>query len=101
MSAWLLVGPVDARSVAETVDLASATMRNRQRTRHVPLYLYFAKFEKVRLDRVLAVDLVNSDIVGIDSISRAAVWPRSPVAFIRRRDPMWPSGAIPCSHASA
>lgn len=66
MRAHFLGCPVDILTMAETVDLARKAMRSRQRLQHVALNV--AKFVNMRSDPVLAADVVNSDIVGIDGM---------------------------------
>jgi N-acetylglucosaminyldiphosphoundecaprenol N-acetyl-beta-D-mannosaminyltransferase len=66
--------PIDILTMTETVDLARGAMRSRQRLQHVALNV--AKFVNMRRDPVLAADVANSDIVGIDGtgIVWAARW---------------------------
>jgi N-acetylglucosaminyldiphosphoundecaprenol N-acetyl-beta-D-mannosaminyltransferase len=54
----------------ETVELARTAMRSRSRLQHVALNV--AKFINMRLDPVLAADVVSSDVVGIDGMG--IVW---------------------------
>jgi N-acetylglucosaminyldiphosphoundecaprenol N-acetyl-beta-D-mannosaminyltransferase len=62
--------PIDILTMTETVDLARAAMRNRQRLQHVALNV--AKFVNMRRDPVLAADVANSDVVSIDGMG--IVW---------------------------
>ncbi|CAH1669221.1 WecB/TagA/CpsF family glycosyltransferase [Hyphomicrobiales bacterium] len=62
--------PIDALSMAETVELARGAMRDRQRVQHVALNV--AKFVNMRFDPVLAADVASSDIVGVDGMG--IVW---------------------------
>lgn len=66
MRASFLACPIDLLTMAETVELACGAMRSRHRLQHVALNV--AKFVKMRSDPVLAADVVNSDIVGIDGM---------------------------------
>jgi N-acetylglucosaminyldiphosphoundecaprenol N-acetyl-beta-D-mannosaminyltransferase len=52
--------------MAETVEQARRAMRSRQRLQHVALNV--AKFVNMRSDPVLAADVANSDLVGIDGM---------------------------------
>ena len=70
MRASFLGCPIDILSMAETVELACAAMRTRQRVQHVALNV--AKFVNMRFDPVLATDVASSDIVGIDGMG--VVW---------------------------
>lgn len=58
--------PVDLLTMAETVDLARGAMRSGRRVQHVALNV--AKLVNMRSDPVLAADVANSDIVGIDGM---------------------------------
>jgi N-acetylglucosaminyldiphosphoundecaprenol N-acetyl-beta-D-mannosaminyltransferase len=62
--------PVDILTMTETVDLARGAMRSRRRLQHVALNV--AKFVNMRHDPVLAADVANSDVVGIDGMG--IVW---------------------------
>jgi N-acetylglucosaminyldiphosphoundecaprenol N-acetyl-beta-D-mannosaminyltransferase len=62
--------PIDILTMTETVDLARAAMRGRQRLQHVALNV--AKFVNMRRDPVLAADVANSDVVSIDGMG--IVW---------------------------
>lgn len=66
MRASFLGCPVDLLTMAETVELARKAMRNRRRLQHVALNV--AKLINMRSDPVLAADVANSDIVGIDGM---------------------------------
>ena len=66
MRASFLGCPIDILTMAETVDLACESMRSRQRLQHVALNV--AKFVNMRSDPVLATDVANSDVVGIDGM---------------------------------
>ncbi|MET4120430.1 N-acetylglucosaminyldiphosphoundecaprenol N-acetyl-beta-D-mannosaminyltransferase [Bradyrhizobium sp. JR4.1] len=66
MRASFLGCPVDFLTMAETVELARGAMRSRQRLQHVALNV--AKFVNMRSDPVLAADVANSDVVGIDGM---------------------------------
>ncbi|RXH29825.1 MULTISPECIES: WecB/TagA/CpsF family glycosyltransferase [Bradyrhizobium] len=66
MRASFLACPIDLLTMAETVELARGAMRSRGRLQHVALNV--AKFVKMRSDPVLAADVANSDIVGIDGM---------------------------------
>lgn len=66
MRASFLGCPIDLLTMAETVDLARAAMRSRRRLQHVALNV--AKFVNMRSDPVLAADVANSDVVGIDGM---------------------------------
>lgn len=66
MRASFLGCPVDLLTMAETVELARGAMRSRQRLQHVALNV--AKFVNMRSDPVLAADVANSDVVGIDGM---------------------------------
>jgi N-acetylglucosaminyldiphosphoundecaprenol N-acetyl-beta-D-mannosaminyltransferase len=58
--------PVDLLTMEETVDLARAAMRSKKTTLHVALNV--AKLVNTRSDPVLAADVKNSDVVGIDGM---------------------------------
>ncbi|MCI4677056.1 WecB/TagA/CpsF family glycosyltransferase [Rhodoblastus acidophilus] len=62
--------PIDALSMAETVEVARGAMRSRRRVQHVALNV--AKLVNMRSDPVLAADVANSDVVGIDGMG--IVW---------------------------
>jgi N-acetylglucosaminyldiphosphoundecaprenol N-acetyl-beta-D-mannosaminyltransferase len=62
----LLGCSVDVLTMAETVDLARAAMRDRCRLQHVALNV--AKFVNMRSDRVLHSDVMASDVIGIDGM---------------------------------
>jgi N-acetylglucosaminyldiphosphoundecaprenol N-acetyl-beta-D-mannosaminyltransferase len=62
----LLGCSVDVLTMAETVDLARAAMRDRRRLQHVALNV--AKFVNMRSDRVLHSDVMASDVIGIDGM---------------------------------
>lgn len=62
--------PIDILTMAETIDCARDAMRNRTRRQHVALNV--AKLVNMRRDPVLAADVANSDIVGIDGMG--IVW---------------------------
>ncbi|MCP3390694.1 WecB/TagA/CpsF family glycosyltransferase [Bradyrhizobium sp. CCGB12] len=66
MRASFLGCPVDLLTMAETVDLACGAMRSRRRVQHVALNV--AKLVNMRSDPVLAADVANSDVVGIDGM---------------------------------
>jgi N-acetylglucosaminyldiphosphoundecaprenol N-acetyl-beta-D-mannosaminyltransferase len=66
MRAELMGCPVDILTMSETVDLARGAMRNRVRKQHVALNV--AKLVNMRFDPVLASDVAQSDIVGIDGM---------------------------------
>jgi N-acetylglucosaminyldiphosphoundecaprenol N-acetyl-beta-D-mannosaminyltransferase len=66
MRASFLTCPIDLLTMAETLELACSAMRSRRRLQHVALNV--AKFVKMRTDPVLAADVANSDIVGIDGM---------------------------------
>lgn len=70
MRASFLGCPVDLLTMAETVDLARSAMRSRRRLQHVALNV--AKFINMRSDPVLAADVANSDVVGLDGMG--IVW---------------------------
>ncbi|HWW46418.1 MAG TPA: WecB/TagA/CpsF family glycosyltransferase [Xanthobacteraceae bacterium] len=62
--------PVDVLTMAETVEMARSAMRTRQRLQHVALNV--AKLVNMRSDPVLAADVAQSDLVGIDGMG--IVW---------------------------
>lgn len=62
--------PIDVLTMAETVGLAREAMRTRNRLQHVALNV--AKLVNMRRDAVLAADVANSDVVGIDGMG--IVW---------------------------
>lgn len=62
--------PIDILSMDETIELARRAMRGRKRLQHVALNV--AKLVNMRFDPVLAADVANSDIVGIDGMG--IVW---------------------------
>jgi len=62
--------PIDALSMAETVEHARDAMRCRRRLQHVALNV--AKLVNMRSDPTLAADVVNSDLVGVDGMG--IVW---------------------------
>lgn len=66
MRAAFLGCPIDVLTMAETVELAHRAMRSRQRLQHVALNV--AKFVNMQSDPVLAADVANSDVVGIDGM---------------------------------
>ncbi|MBB4425776.1 N-acetylglucosaminyldiphosphoundecaprenol N-acetyl-beta-D-mannosaminyltransferase [Bradyrhizobium sp. CIR48] len=66
MRAAFLGCPIDLLTMAETVELAHRAMRSRQRLQHVALNV--AKFVNMQSDPVLAADVANSDVVGIDGM---------------------------------
>lgn len=66
MRASFLGCPIDLLTMAETIDLARGAMRSRRRLQHVALNV--AKLVNMRSDAVLAADVANSDIVGIDGM---------------------------------
>jgi N-acetylglucosaminyldiphosphoundecaprenol N-acetyl-beta-D-mannosaminyltransferase len=70
MRASFLGCPIDILTIDETVELAREAMRNRQRLQHVALNV--AKVVNMRFDPVLAADVANSDVVGIDGMG--IVW---------------------------
>jgi N-acetylglucosaminyldiphosphoundecaprenol N-acetyl-beta-D-mannosaminyltransferase len=70
MRASFLDCPIDILRMDETVELARQAMRTRKRLQHVALNV--AKFVNMRSDPVLAADVANSDIVGIDGMG--IVW---------------------------
>lgn len=70
MRASFLGCPIDILTMNETVELARAAMRSRRRLQHVALNV--AKFVNMRMDPVLAADVANSDVVGIDGMG--IVW---------------------------
>ena len=62
--------PINILTMAETVELARGSMRNRTRLQHVALNV--AKLVNARSDSVLASDVANSDVVSIDGMG--IVW---------------------------
>jgi len=66
MRADLLGCSVDILTMAETVELARTSMRDRRRLQHVALNV--AKFVNMRTDRVLQSDVMASDVIGIDGM---------------------------------
>jgi N-acetylglucosaminyldiphosphoundecaprenol N-acetyl-beta-D-mannosaminyltransferase len=62
--------PIDILTMTETVELARDSMRERKRLQHVALNV--AKLVNSRRDGVLAADVANSDLVGIDGMG--IVW---------------------------
>jgi len=66
MRAELFGSPVDLLTKAETVDRARQAMLCKKPTRHVALHV--AKLVNMRSDPVLAADVRNSDVVGIDGM---------------------------------
>lgn len=70
MRAAFLGCPIDILTMEETVELARRAMRSRQRLQHVALNV--AKLVNMRRDPVLAADVANSDIIGIDGMG--IVW---------------------------
>jgi N-acetylglucosaminyldiphosphoundecaprenol N-acetyl-beta-D-mannosaminyltransferase len=66
----LLGCPIDILTMTETVELARNSMRDRKRLQHVALNV--AKLVNSRSDAVLAADVANSDLVGIDGMG--IVW---------------------------
>jgi N-acetylglucosaminyldiphosphoundecaprenol N-acetyl-beta-D-mannosaminyltransferase len=70
MRASFLGCPIDILTMDETVDLARSAIRNRRRVQHVALNV--AKFVNMRSDPILAADVANSDVVGIDGMG--IVW---------------------------
>ncbi|ABE63790.1 glycosyl transferase, WecB/TagA/CpsF family [Nitrobacter hamburgensis X14] len=62
--------PIDVLTMAETVGLARDAMRTRNRLQHVALNV--AKLVNMRRDPILAADVANSDLVGIDGMG--IVW---------------------------
>ncbi len=70
MRASFIGCPVDILSMAETVELAREAMRSRRRLQHVALNV--AKLVNMRVDPVLAADVVSSDVVGVDGMG--VVW---------------------------
>jgi N-acetylglucosaminyldiphosphoundecaprenol N-acetyl-beta-D-mannosaminyltransferase len=62
--------PIDILTMTETVELARGSMRDRMRLQHVALNV--AKLVNSRSDTVLAADVANSDLVGIDGMG--IVW---------------------------
>lgn len=70
MRASFLGCPIDILTMAETVELAREAMLTRRRLQHVALNV--AKFVNMRFDPVLAADVANSDVIGIDGMG--IVW---------------------------
>lgn len=70
MRASLLGCPVDILSLGETLDLAREAIVSRKRLQHVALNV--AKLVNMRSDPMLAADVVNSDVVGVDGMG--IVW---------------------------
>lgn len=70
MRASFLGCPIDILTMEETVELARKAMRTGEPLQHVALNV--AKFVNMRSDPVLAADVANSDIVGIDGMG--IVW---------------------------
>ena len=62
--------PVDVLNMCETVELARQSMKSRCRLQHVALNV--AKLVNMRADPVLASDVANSDLVGVDGMG--IVW---------------------------
>jgi N-acetylglucosaminyldiphosphoundecaprenol N-acetyl-beta-D-mannosaminyltransferase len=58
--------PIDILTMSETVDLARSAMLQRKTTLHVALNV--AKLVNMRSDPILATDVRNSDLVGIDGM---------------------------------
>ena len=58
--------PIDILTMSETIDLARSAMRRRKTTLHVAMNV--AKLVNMRTDLVLAEDVKNSDIIGIDGM---------------------------------
>jgi N-acetylglucosaminyldiphosphoundecaprenol N-acetyl-beta-D-mannosaminyltransferase len=70
MRALFLGCPIDILTMTETVELARVAMRDRTRLQHVALNV--AKLVNARSDGVLAADVANSDVVGVDGMG--IVW---------------------------
>ena len=70
MRASFMGCPIDVLSMAETVEMARQAMAGRKRLQHVALNV--AKLVNMRFDPVLAADVANSDLVGIDGMG--VVW---------------------------
>src|SRR4029450_10767923 len=70
MREFFLGCPIDILTMTETVELARGSMRDRMRLQHVALNV--AKLVNSRSDTVLAADVANSDLVGIDGMG--IVW---------------------------
>ncbi|MCW2283337.1 N-acetylglucosaminyldiphosphoundecaprenol N-acetyl-beta-D-mannosaminyltransferase [Rhodoblastus acidophilus] len=70
MRASFLGCPIDVLSMAETVARAREAMVSRRRLQHVALNV--AKLVNMRSDPMLAADVANSDLVGIDGMG--IVW---------------------------
>jgi N-acetylglucosaminyldiphosphoundecaprenol N-acetyl-beta-D-mannosaminyltransferase len=66
MRAQIFGYPIDILTMSETIDLARTAMRRRTTTRHVALNV--AKLVNMRTDPVLAEDVKNSDLIGIDGM---------------------------------
>ena len=66
MRAQIFGCPIDILTMSETIDLARAAMRQRTTTLHVALNV--AKLVNMRTDPVLAEDVKNSDLIGIDGM---------------------------------
>ena len=66
MRAEILNCPVDIVTMEETIELARAAMRHKKTMLHVSLNV--AKLVNMRSDPVLAADVKNSDVVGIDGM---------------------------------
>jgi N-acetylglucosaminyldiphosphoundecaprenol N-acetyl-beta-D-mannosaminyltransferase len=62
--------PIDILTMSETVELVRDSMLKRRRLQHVALNV--AKLVNTRSDAVLAADVANSDLVGIDGMG--IVW---------------------------
>lgn len=58
--------PIDILTMTETIDLARSAMLQRNTTLHVALNV--AKLVNMRSDPILAADVRNSDLVGIDGM---------------------------------
>ena len=66
MRAQIFGCPIDIVTMNETVDLARTAMRQRTTTLHVALNV--AKLVNMRTDPILAEDVKNSDLIGIDGM---------------------------------
>jgi N-acetylglucosaminyldiphosphoundecaprenol N-acetyl-beta-D-mannosaminyltransferase len=66
MRAQIFGCPIDIVTMSETVDLARTAMRQRTTTLHVALNV--AKLVNMRTNPVLAEDVKNSDLIGIDGM---------------------------------
>jgi N-acetylglucosaminyldiphosphoundecaprenol N-acetyl-beta-D-mannosaminyltransferase len=64
--AFLFGCPIDILTMVETVDRAHAAMRTGKRLQHVALNV--AKLVNMRTDKLLAADVVGSDLIGIDGM---------------------------------